>query len=182
MEAFADNADATTRTAAVSEADAAYRAVHSTALAEVPNGQSLSHVALLEAMTPSLAQSYRAAHVVTQFGLGSAHAGAWYAAFFSTSLFGADGWRNEESNLVALLRHIVGNPFRPVTADPSWLTSIVVALAQAIYDERAFGRMPVLGDALEEAGCGDRDILDHCRQPGEHVRGCWVVDLILGKQ
>jgi hypothetical protein len=82
----------------------------------------------------------------------------------------------------ALLRDIFGNPFRPVTLDPAWQTANVVALAQGIYAERAFERMPILGDALEDAGCDNADILNHCRQGGEHVRGCWVVDLILGKE
>lgn len=82
-----------------------------------------------------------------------------------------------------LLRDIFGTlPFRPVTVSPAWQTPNVVSLAQTIYDERAFDRMPILGDALEDAGCDNAEILDHCRQPGEHVRGCWVVDLILGKQ
>jgi hypothetical protein len=58
----------------------------------------------------------------------------------------------------------------------------VVKLAQAIYDGRAFERMPILADALEEAGCQHRDIVGHCRQPGEHVRGCFVVDLIVGRE
>ena len=58
----------------------------------------------------------------------------------------------------------------------------VVQLAQAIYDDRAFDRIPILADALEEAGCTEAAILGHCRQPGEHVRGCWVVDLLLGKE
>ena len=83
------------------------------------------------------------------------------------------------------LRDIFGNPFRPVTIDPAWLTwndGTIPKLAQAIYDERAFDRMPILADALEEAGCTNSGILDHCRQPAEHVRGCWVVDLILGKE
>jgi hypothetical protein len=80
------------------------------------------------------------------------------------------------------LRDVAGPTlFRPVTADPAWLTSTVVSLAQGIYDERAFERMPILADALEDAGCTSAEILDHCRQPGEHVRGCWVVDLVLGK-
>jgi hypothetical protein len=79
------------------------------------------------------------------------------------------------------VRDIFGNPFRPITADPKWLTSAVVGLAQAIYDERAFDRLPILGDALEESGCDVTDVLEHCRQPGEHVRGCWVVDLLLNK-
>jgi hypothetical protein len=80
-----------------------------------------------------------------------------------------------------LFRDIFGNPFRPVTFDPAWQTNNVASLAQAIYDERAFDRMPILADALEDAGCTNPDVLNHCRQPGEHVRGCWVVDLLLGK-
>jgi hypothetical protein len=81
-----------------------------------------------------------------------------------------------------LLQDIFGNPFRPVTADPEWLTATAVALAQTIYAERAFDRLPILADALEDAGCDNADILAHCRGDGPHVRGCWVVDLILGKE
>lgn len=72
-----------------------------------------------------------------------------------------------------------------MTADLSWLASnngTVVKLAQAIYDERAFDRLPILADALEDAGCTNQDILAHCRGGGEHSRGCWVVDLLLGKE
>jgi hypothetical protein len=82
----------------------------------------------------------------------------------------------------SFLRDIFGNPFRPVTLDPASRTANVVGLAQSIYDERAFDRLPILADALEDAGCTNADILNHCRQPGEHVRGCWCVDLALGKQ
>ncbi|MBN9519490.1 hypothetical protein J0H58_13365 [bacterium] len=82
---------------------------------------------------------------------------------------------------VALVRDIFGNPFQPVTFEPSWRTTAVDGLATGIYEEKAFDRLPVLADALEDAGCSDGDILDHCRSQGEHVRGCWVVDLILGK-
>ena len=81
-----------------------------------------------------------------------------------------------------LVRDIFGNPFRPVTFDPAWRTSDVMLLANGIYDERAFDRMPILADALQDAGCDKPDILDHCRGDGPHVRGCWVVDLVLGKQ
>lgn len=63
-----------------------------------------------------------------------------------------------------------------------WNDSTIPKLAQAIYDDRAFDRMPILADALEEAGCHDPDILGHCRQPGAHVRGCWVIDLLLRKE
>ncbi len=80
-----------------------------------------------------------------------------------------------------LLRDIVGNPFHAVIVDPSWRLAKAVSLAQSIYDECAFDRMPKLANALEEAGCTDAEILNHCRQQGEHVRGCWVVDLCLGK-
>jgi hypothetical protein len=73
-------------------------------------------------------------------------------------------------------------PFRPVPTDPSWLTPTVTNLAQAIYDDRVYERMPILADALEDAGCTNQDILNHCRQPGEHVRGCWVTDLLTGRE
>jgi hypothetical protein len=81
----------------------------------------------------------------------------------------------------ALVRCVFGNPFRPVTFDPAWLTSDVVALARGIYEERAFDRMPILADALQDAGCDNDDILAHCRNTDPHARGCWVVDSVLGK-
>jgi hypothetical protein len=81
----------------------------------------------------------------------------------------------------ALLRCIVGNPFRPEAKDPAWMTPSVVALARAIYDERALDRLDELADALQGAGCNSAAFLAHCRNPGEHDRGCWVVDSILGK-
>ena len=80
----------------------------------------------------------------------------------------------------SLVRDIFGNPFRPVTIDPRWLTSTVVDLASAIYEERAFDRMPILADALMDAGCDNEEIIAHCRSEGPHVRGCWVVDLLRG--
>jgi hypothetical protein len=83
-----------------------------------------------------------------------------------------------------LLRDVVGNPFRRTAVHPVWLAwndGTVPKMAQAIYEERAFDRLPILADALEDAGCTDADMLAHCRGEGEHVRGCWVVDLLLGK-
>jgi hypothetical protein len=91
------------------------------------------------------------------------------------------GREEEMQKQCDLAREIYGNPFRPVTADPSWLTSTVVALAEGIYADRAFDRLLILADALQDAGCENADILDHCRCDGTHVRGCWVVDLVLGK-
>src|SRR5260370_13288911 len=95
------------------------------------------------------------------------------------------GIGSEGAAQAILLRDIFGNPFRPVALDPAWLAwngGTVRKMAEAIYDDRAFDRLPILADALEEAGCTDRDILDHCRSGGDHVRGCWVIDLLLGKE
>jgi len=88
----------------------------------------------------------------------------------------------ERAARARLVKDIFGNPFRPVAVDRSWLTSTVVSLAQGIYADRAFDRLPILADALQDAGCENADVLGHCRGPGPHVRGCWVVDLLLGKQ
>jgi hypothetical protein len=83
---------------------------------------------------------------------------------------------------VALLRDIFGNPFRPVSFDLTWRTPTARKLAQAVYDTRRFEDLPILADALEEAGCTDAEVLAHCRGGGDHVRGCWVVDLVLGRE
>lgn len=88
----------------------------------------------------------------------------------------------ETTAQVAMLRDIVGNPFRPVTLDPSWLAPAVVSLAQSIYDTHSLERMPQLAIALEKAGCTNKEVLDHCRGPGPHVKGCWLLDLVLGKE
>ena len=88
----------------------------------------------------------------------------------------------EKDYQIRALRDIVGNPVAPSNVEAVWKTSTVKAVAEAIYADRAFDRLPILADALEDAGCTDAAILDHCRQPGEHVRGCWVVDLVLGKE
>jgi hypothetical protein len=88
-----------------------------------------------------------------------------------------------------LLRDVFGNPFRPAAVCPAWLNPTVTALARSAYDERPSfegtldpARLAVLSDALEEAGCDDGGMLGHLRSPGPHVRGCWALDLILGKR
>ncbi len=93
----------------------------------------------------------------------------------------AQSLRDGLGSLVKFIHCIIGNPFRPVVADPAWLTPTVLSIASSIYQEHTFDRLPTLADALGEVGCTNADVLLHCRQPGEHVRGCWVVDLILGK-
>jgi hypothetical protein len=99
------------------------------------------------------------------------------AAYVAAAAAGAKGQADA-------IRDLFGNPFRPAAFDPIWLArngGVVRRMAEAIYAERRFGDLPVLADALEEAGCADAAALNHCRQPGEHVRGCWVLDLLLGK-
>ena len=82
-----------------------------------------------------------------------------------------------------LFRDVFGNPFRPVTCSPEWRTDTAALLARQMYDSRDFSAMPILADALQDAGCDSDDILAHCRDPhATHVRGCWVVDLVLGKE
>jgi hypothetical protein len=98
---------------------------------------------------------------------------AWWQARAATKCTQAD-----------ILRDIFGTPFRSIALAPTslaWHGGLIVSMARQMYDSRDFREIPVLADALEEAGCMDADILNHCRQPGEHVRGCWVIDTLLGK-
>jgi hypothetical protein len=80
----------------------------------------------------------------------------------------------------ALLDDLFGGPSGPPAIDPAWLTADVRTLASAVYQERRFGDLPVLADALEEAGCQDLALLAHLRGPGPHALGCWPLDLALG--
>lgn len=81
-----------------------------------------------------------------------------------------------------LVRELFGNPFRPVTFAPRWRSADAVGVARGIYEDRAFDRLPLLADALMDAGCDDEQILGHCRSDGPHVRGCWALDLVLGQE
>ena len=88
----------------------------------------------------------------------------------------------ERAAQAGLVRDVFGHPFGPVAFDPGWRTADVVGLARGIYDGRAFDQLPLLADALMDAGCDDEGIIAHCRAVGPHVRGCWVVDRALGKE
>lgn len=100
------------------------------------------------------------------------------------------GWMHNREFLLAAprpaaaaMRDVYGNPFRPPPAfDPTWRTAEAVSLAQSMYDADSFDRMSELARALRAAGCEDTDILDHCNADRPHVRGCWVVDLVLGRE
>ena len=114
---------------------------------------------------------------------GSGQCAACATKFVARShqMAGRPAAKRERRLQSGLVRDIFGNPFRPVSAAAHWLTTPVVTLAASMYEARDFTPMPILADALEEAGCDNADILTHCRTPGQHVRGCWVGDLILGK-
>jgi hypothetical protein len=114
----------------------------------------------------------------------------WTASTEASKVLRAVSWANQlPGNLFAderdvqakLIRCIFGNPFRPLSFDPHWRTEDVLGLARGIYEDRAFDRLPLLADALMDAGCDDDQVLGHCRSEGPHARGCWVVDLALGK-
>ena len=97
----------------------------------------------------------------------------------------AQARRQNDADLAVLLFDIFGNPFRPVAVDPGWLIwhdGLLVSMARRMYDSRDFADMPILADALEEAGCTNPAVLSHCRGSETHVRGCWVVDILLGKE
>lgn len=95
----------------------------------------------------------------------------------------------ERAGCAPVLRDIIANPFRPITLSPAWRTPTILALAQAAYDHRLMpsgqlepDRLAVLADALEERGCDNAEILSHLRGDGPHVRGCWAVDLVMGRE
>jgi hypothetical protein len=110
---------------------------------------------------------------------------AFYMTAYPLALAGFTlGEKDGNAVTCDLLRCVFGNPFRPVALDVGWRRwndGTIPKLARSIYDDRAFEQLPILADALEDAGCVNSDMINHCRGPGPHVRGCWVVDLILGK-
>jgi hypothetical protein len=115
--------------------------------------------------------------------LVAARLAAWAAANLQgqTDVFDAPATIAERREQTTLVRCLFGNPFRPQPVCGAWLTREVRTLAEAIYAERAFDRMPLLADALEASGCTHADLIEHCRSHREHARGCWVVDLLLEK-
>jgi hypothetical protein len=126
----------------------------------------------------------RFAAVRTVRAAADAVLGCWLSAhpkYRRRSPQAAAARRIELERQTALARCVFGNPFRPVAVAPEWRTATVLALAEGAYARRAFDWLPILADALEEAGCSAPELLAHCRGPGPHALGCWVVDLVLAK-
>jgi hypothetical protein len=115
--------------------------------------------------------------------LVTARHAAWAAAVLQgqKNVFDAPATIAERREQAALVRCVFGNPFRPQPEVAALLTREIRDRAEAIYAERAFDRMPLLADALETSGCASADLIDHCRSACEHARGCWVLDLLLGR-
>jgi hypothetical protein len=144
--------------------------------------------ALLVAWGVATAAEYTA---IPGGGLGAAHIVASYLAtataqpLLPTAVNAFHEQRQAEARAqVALLRDVFGNPFQPVSLDPDWLASHgrnAATMAQVIYEQRRFDELPILADALEEADCPSAALVAHFRSAGPHIRGCWALDLLLGK-
>jgi hypothetical protein len=159
-----------------------------------------------EELTAAYEGARRAYNARSAYGPGQARQAATYATapkidgvyFISGSVSSGIArslWSDREGELAEsrvhprLLRCVFGNPFRPILAERAWLTGTVTTLAAAAYQERSLPsgeidpvRLAVLGDALEEAGCTNPTLLAHLRSEGPHVRGCWMLDLLLAKE
>ena len=120
--------------------------------------------------------------------LASAAMAAHYAlvrprrVYAYAALAAGSGQDDERIAQADLLRDVFANPFRPVHLAPAWMTPTVLAIAGDIYHNDTFSELPVLGDALEDAGCDDPDVLDHARHRRPHIRGCWLVDGLLAEK
>jgi hypothetical protein len=107
---------------------------------------------------------------------------ASYAGYHATTYNDFSAIRDPMASAMASMLRCIFSPFLSVAVSPSWLRRDVTVLATTIYNDRTFDQMPVLADDLEDAGCDNVEVLTHLRGPGPHVRGCWVVDLLLGKK
>jgi hypothetical protein len=137
-----------------------------------PYATYYAHTSAARAATESAADGARAS---TYAARAASRTAATAVAWATTREGGRGGERRAQC---ALLRDLF-NPFHPVTLDPTWLTPTVVSITRRIHDEADFLALLVLADALEEARCDDQQVLSHCRGPAEHVRGCWLIDLLL---
>lgn len=144
--------------------------------AELRNRRVYVHAALVAQQTVSHDSPNRGVKPNAQF---TAYALAW--ANGDRNFNGEDLRDSRFRSLEAIFRDLVANPFQQVRFDPNWRTIDVIGIARAIDAEHEFGRLPMLADALMDAGCWDEAIIGHCRGQGPHARGCWLVDLILDR-
>jgi hypothetical protein len=140
---------------------------------EDEEGEAAPRDVIANAVDAAFAAAWAAAHDVNRDEVGTTD--GWFATM-----------KAEEAEQCRLARCIYGSQLfrRPPSVDPLWLTwkeGTIPKMVRFIYDERCFAALSVLADALEEAGCTDGELLSHCRGPGPHFRGCWIVDLLLGK-
>jgi hypothetical protein len=153
---------------------------------------SAGHDELAAAVEEAAGAAYRSSfrYAVQHLAHANSPEGAARVAFWAThgvAMLAGNmaAWGAERAAQCRFLRCVFGNPFRPApVVDPAWLSwqgGLVATLAGSIYDLRCFVEMPLLALALEQAGCADEDLLAHLRDPGEHVKGCWCLDLLLGK-
>jgi hypothetical protein len=171
----------------VSEADAEYSEDRTT-YADYANAEAAYAAAYPSCfLTEELDEVLKAPRSVCTAVGCDAEAVAYFADEddFSAKVVADVARQKEEVAQIELLRHIVGNPFRPVTLDTSiltWNDATIPALLSKLTDDQSSVPLPILADALEDAGFDNAEILSHLRGPGPHVRGCWVLDLLLGKE
>jgi hypothetical protein len=167
-----------------SDADLAAAAETATMVAAAaPQFEAFAYQAAAAAANEDAAEALRATlealeHVARSAAAAETAPGEDEAAVVAAAL------ADERRAQAVLIRELFGNPFRPVAADPFWLCwndGCVVKMARVISDDRHWTDLPILGDALEEAGCNSQSLLRHCRQPAGHVPGCWALDLLLGQ-
>ena len=186
MEDFADTATTDPTPLAESNAEIARRVMQSMcsrrydAIVRRPTTEYVAVAGRAKALTAVTACSRMTCETCWESLVAFRHTQLWDNR---TGKIAARSARRAEREVRAnIVRDIFGNPFRPVAFAPTWRTTDAVALARGIYDDRAFDRMPILADALQDAGCDNDDILGHCRDTGTpHARGCWVVDHVLGQ-
>ncbi len=156
-------------------ASAAERAVANAAIGDAKHAAGEARVALVNVACREAKEAARRTRT-------KAARGAAYQATTTLSKSTAEAERKAQCDLI---RDVFGNPCKPATipaTSPLLRDPLLRGMAQSIYEERRFEEVPILADALEDAGCRDEAILSHCRRSGPHVRGCWALDLLLGKE
>jgi hypothetical protein len=143
-------------------------------------GEVLGHMSKNMPGWDAQANGWRAAHSAAD--AAGPDDGPFGNAMHHAAQDGGSGIDTVDPGQAALIRDILGSPLRKPVIQPDWRTSNVMAIARSIHSENAFDLMPILADALQDAGCDSPDVLEHCRGDGPHVKGCWVIDLILERE